>query len=82
MEDKLIDEVVAEVLDKSLIEEITHLYLTPESLERLISEYAEEFEIELLEVGRKASKQDLEDYFNITISVGPIDTDYKLLKEV
>ena len=82
MRDRLIDEVVREVLDKSLLEEITHMCITPNSYEELMADYADEFEIELLEVGRESSKEDLEEYLNIKIVIGYInDKRYELLKK-
>lgn len=66
---RLIDEVVQEVLNSNLLNEVTHLYLDKKTFSELLTDYENEFEIELLEFDRKPTKEDLEDYLNIKVVI-------------
>lgn len=60
---KLIDEIFKEIFEKDILGEIECISVSRESLEQLKKDYAEEFEMEILESGRKVSDHDIKDHF-------------------
>ena len=66
---RLIDQIQIELQNKNLLGEVTHICLTPSSLEELSSDFKEEFELEYMDLGRDPSKRDIEEYLNAPILI-------------
>lgn len=82
---RFIDEVLSEILDKSLLSDgENHLYITKPALDRLLSDYQDEFKIEYEELGRRPCIDDLKDYLNVTILIKENlnGTEYELLTKI
>ena len=78
---KIIDEIVREVLDRKAVDDVTHMVIDKKSYKKLLNNYSDEFEIELIEFNRTASKEDLEDYLNVKIIVDKVNGGkFKFLK--
>ncbi len=59
---RVIDEIFGEIFEKNILGEINCISLSRETLEQLKADYAEEFEMELLESGRKVSDMDIKEH--------------------
>jgi hypothetical protein len=81
---RLIDEIQSEIKDKNILGEISHICLTDESLQVLIEDFKEEFQVEYEELGRKPTYRDVQEYLNVPIMVQKLNGEkqYSLLKEV
>ena len=66
---RLIDELSEDIFAKDVLGEIVCISLSKEGLKDLMTDYEEEFQIELIESGRKVSEADLMDYFGKKIIV-------------
>ncbi len=82
---KLLDRVWMEIMEKNLYESLTYLRLTKNSLNELLKNYEDIFDTELVDVERKPSVEDLNDYFNVKIIIDKSEDseeEYKLFTSV
>ena len=82
---RLLDRVWMEIMEKNLYESLTYLQLTKNSLNELLKDYEDNFDSELVDVGRKPSIEDLNDYFNVKIIIDKSEDseeEYKLFTSI
>lgn len=82
---RLLDRVWMEIMEKNLYESLTYLQLTKNSLNELLKDYEDNFDSELVDVGRKPSVEDLNDYFNVKIIIDKSEDseeEYKLFTSI
>ena len=81
---RLIDEIQTEIQDKEILSKISHIVLSVESLDELITDFKEEFQLEYSELGREPSKYDVQEYLNVPIILEHMDGEekYQLLTKI
>ena len=82
---RLLDRVWMEIMEKNLYESLTYLQLTKNSLNELLKDYEDNLDSEVVDVGRKPSVEDLNDYFNVKIIIDKSEDseeEYKLFTSI
>jgi len=81
---RLIDRIQSDIVSKGIAYNITHLCITRKALDELIVDFQEEFYLEYEELGRPASRRDVQEYIKIPIIIDESegDKEYSLLNKV
>lgn len=81
---RLMDQIQLELLEKNLLNDVKYIILTKLSYDKLVSEFAEEFEKEYQEMERLPSFDDLQDHLGVKIIKDklPNGEEYQLLAKI
>lgn len=81
---RLIDQMLLEITEKNLLGDIMTISISKDGIDELLVDYRQEFEYEIMEMGRDVNIKDVEEYFGMPIVINNFmngNKKYSLLKE-